>query len=91
MIFRLAAARALRTNKRISAGDMLRELALSHKAGGNGNEVRVTLLPEVWRALAHSNIGAPADINILINNALLRDLQVEMADADAGHAMEVTA
>jgi hypothetical protein len=79
-LMKLAAKRALRTGNRISAGDMLRELAFANPRAveaktdkTDGVKVTVTLRPEIRAAVVRSGM----DISQIVNDAIAREMLME--------------
>lgn len=79
-LVRMAAKRTISTGKRVSAGDVMREMAFGDTRptdGVAGVEVRVKLLPEVAAAVKRAGV----DPSKIVNDALIEQLQMTEACA----------
>lgn len=78
-LMKLAAKRSLRTGSRISAGDMLRELAFAGNRSADdtkidGVKVTVTLKPEIRAAIDRSGL----DVSQVVNDAIARQMEMSL-------------
>lgn len=79
-LVRMAAKRTISLGKRVSAGDVMREMAFGDTRpadAADGVEVRVKLLPEVAAAVKRAGV----DPSKIVNDALIGAMQIEEAGA----------
>lgn len=87
-IFRLAAQRSIATGKRLSAGDTLRELAMtaldsiesdvpSQATSGNDELIEFKPAPEVSQAIKRARLNSGESTDKVINALLAEALQLE--------------